>query len=275
MTKFGQRRKHLPDPLVLLFAVIGAVLVTFIALPLVATVLSQSPGSIADAYGDPEVQSAIFMSFGAALLATVLSLGFGIPLAYVMARVDFRGKGIVQGIIDVPVVIPHTIAGVTLLVVFGRMGLFSSEMGALNLRFEDELLGIVIAMMFVSVSFVVNSARDGFEAVDERLENVARSLGASRTGAFLTVTLALSMPSVVTGAVMTWARAVSEFGAVVIIAFFPKIIPTLIYEKNIHSGLSESLPIAALLILICVGIFVVLRTATSFWKKKREEEGDA
>jgi molybdate/tungstate transport system permease protein len=122
------------------------------------------------------------------------------------------------------------------------------------------------------VSFVVNAARDGFEAVDERLENVARSLGATRTEAFLTVTLPLSLPAVVTGAVMAWARAVSEFGAVVIIAFFPKIIPTLIYEKNIHTGLAESMPIAALLIVICVGIFVIMRTLTAYWKRRNEEE---
>jgi len=201
-----------------------------------------------------------------------LSCLFGIPLAYVMARVRFPGKGIVQSMIDVPVVIPHTIAGIALLVVFGRMGLFSGELDALGLRFEDHLFGIVLAMMFVSSSFVVNSAREGFEAVDERLENVARSLGASRGGAFLTVTVPLSMSSLATGAVMAWARAVSEFGAVVIIAFFPRVIPTLIYEKNLHGGLSESMPIAALLIMICVGIFAVFRTLTAVWKRRMEED---
>ena len=222
--------------------------------------------------GEPEVRSAIGTSFGAASIATALSCLFGIPLAYVMARVRFPGKGIVQSIIDVPVVIPHTIAGIALLVVFGRMGLFSGELDALGLRFEDHLFGIVLAMMFVSSSFVVNSAREGFEAVDERLENVARSLGASRGGAFLTVTVPLSMSSLATGAVMAWARAVSEFGAVVIIAFFPRVIPTLIYEKNLHGGLSESMPIAALLIMICVGIFAVFRTLTAVWKRRMEED---
>lgn len=266
------KKRRAPDPILVLFSIVGAILITFLALPLIATVLSQEPSNIAAALSDPEVQSAIYTSFGAALIATMLSIGFGIPLAYVMARSKFRGKSILQGVIDVPVVIPHTIAGVTLLVVFGRMGLFSSEMSALNLRFEDQLFGIVVAMMFVSVSFVVNSARDGFEAVDERLENVARSLGATRTEAFITVTLPLSLPAVVTGAVMAWARAVSEFGAVVIIAFFPKIIPTLIYERNLHSGLAETMPIAALLIIICVGIFIAMRMLTSIWKKRSEEE---
>lgn len=254
------------------FSIAGAILLTFIALPIVATVASENPSNTFGMLGEPEVRSAIGTSFGAASIATALSCLFGIPLAYVMARVRFPGKGIVQSIIDVPVVIPHTIAGIALLVVFGRMGLFSGELDALGLRFEDHLFGIVLAMMFVSSSFVVNSAREGFEAVDERLENVARSLGASRGGAFLTVTVPLSMSSLATGAVMAWARAVSEFGAVVIIAFFPRVIPTLIYEKNLHGGLSESMPIAALLIMICVGIFAVFRTLTAVWKRRMEED---
>jgi len=254
------------------FSIAGAILLTFIALPIVATVASENPSNTFGMLEEPEVRSAIGTSFGAASIATALSCLFGIPLAYVMARVRFPGKGIVQSIIDVPVVIPHTIAGIALLVVFGRMGLFSGELDALGLRFEDHLFGIVLAMMFVSSSFVVNSAREGFEAVDERLENVARSLGASRGGAFLTVTVPLSMSSLATGAVMAWARAVSEFGAVVIIAFFPRVIPTLIYEKNLHGGLSESMPIAALLIMICVGIFAVFRTLTAVWKRRMEED---
>jgi molybdate/tungstate transport system permease protein len=264
------RKRKSPDAITVLFSIMGALLLAFIALPLVMTVLSEDPLSIASALADPEVQSAIAVSFGGALIATAISCLFGIPLGYVMARTRFPGKGIIQGIIDLPVVIPHTIAGVALLVVFGRMGLFSSEMDALNLRFEDEFLGIIAAMMFVSASFIVNASRDGFEAVDERLESVARSLGASRLEAIFTVTIPLSLPSIVTGIVLSWARAVSEFGAVVIIAYFPKIVPTLIYEKTLRSGLSEAMPVAALLILICVGVFVLLRTFTAIWKRRME-----
>lgn len=267
----GKRRA--PEPLIILFSILGALLVIFIALPLVVTVLSESPSDIGGALSDPDVQSAIVVSFGAALVATVLSCVVGIPLAYVLARVNIPGKGVIQSIVDLPIVIPHTIAGIVLLVVFGRMGLFSSEMEALNLSFEDHILGIVAAMMFVSASFVVNSAREGFEAIDERLENVARSLGATRFEAFLTVVMPLSFSSIITGAVMSWARAISEFGAIVIIATYPKVISTIIYEKNLHAGLSESMPVAALLILIVVGIFVLLRSATVMWKRRREEIG--
>jgi len=259
------------EPFVLLFAVVGAVLITFIALPLVATVVYEGPGDLVTALEDPEVRSAITVSFGAALLATALSLVFGIPLAYIMARKQFPGKGVLQGIIDVPIVVPHTVAGIALLVVFGRMGMFSDEMSALDLKFEDHLLGIIAAMMFVSASFVVNAVREGFEAVDPRLEHVARSLGASGSQAFMTVTLPLSGSAVLTGAVMAWARAVSEFGAVYIIASFPKIAPTLMYERNLHSGLSESMPVAALLVVLCVGIFVTFRTVSVYLKKRSEE----
>jgi molybdate/tungstate transport system permease protein len=260
-----------PEPLLLLFAVLGALLLLFIAVPIAATVAIERPSSIFDALGQSDVRAAISVSFGAALISTGFSCLFGIPLAYVLARVDFRGKGVVQSIMDVPIVIPHTIAGITLLVVFGRAGLFSGQMNALGLHIEDNLLGIVIAMMFVSAPLVVNSAREGFERVDERLENVARTLGASKGDAFLTVAMPLSLSSIFTGAIMSWARAVSEFGAVVIIAYFPKTIPTLIYERNLHSGLSESLPLTALMIIIVVGIFVALRVLIGLWKRRMEE----
>lgn len=266
------RKWRTPDPILLVFAILGSILLIFIALPIIATVVSQSLPNIAAAYGDPEVRSAIFTSFSAALIATALSCLLGIPLGYVMARTRFPGKGVVQSIIDIPIVIPHPIAGVALLVVFGRMGIFSDQVGALNLRFEDHILGIVIAMMFVSASFVVNAAREGFEMVDERYENVARSLGASRTEAFLTVAVPLSASSISSGAIMGWARAVSEFGAVVIIAYFPKVIPTLIYEKNLHGGLSESMPVAALLIIITVGIFIFVRILIGWFKRRREAD---
>ncbi|MEM2892301.1 MAG: ABC transporter permease [Thermoplasmata archaeon] len=261
-----------PDPLMMSFAAVAAILVSFIALPLAATVAMEQPGDIAAALGDDDVRSAILTSFAAALIATALSLLLGTPLAYLMARRRFPGKAAVQTVIDLPVVIPHTISGIALLVVFGRMGLFSEGMSMLGLRFEDHMAGIVAAMMFVSASFVVNSLRDGFEKVDERLENVARSLGATRLGTFLTVTLPLARSSFVTGAVMAWARAVSEFGAVMVIAYFPKVIPTLAYERNVRGGLSESMPIAALLILLCVGVFVLVRALAEFLDRQGADD---
>lgn len=257
-----------PDITMVSFAATAAILVSFIALPLVATVAMEQPGDIAAALDDDSVRSAILTSFGAALIATALSLLLGTPLAYLMARGRFPGKAVVQSLIDLPVVIPHTVSGIALLVVFGRMGLFSEQMNTFGLQFEDHVAGIVAAMMFVSASFVVNSLREGFEKVDERLENVARSLGATRLGAFLTVTLPLSLSSLVTGAVMAWARAVSEFGAVMMIAYFPKVVPTLVYERNVRGGLSESMPIAALLILLCVGIFALVRTLAAYYDRR-------
>jgi molybdate/tungstate transport system permease protein len=255
----------------LLFAVAGALLLMFIAVPIVATVAVGHPESLFSPLNDPDVRSAVAISFGGALIATGIASLLGIPLGYILARIDFRGKGVVQSIIDVPIVIPHTIAGITLLVVFGRAGIFSDQMSALGLHLEDNLLGIVVAMMFVSAPFLVNSAREGFEKVDERLEYVARTLGASRGDAFLSVVMPLSMSSIFTGAIMCWARAVSEFGAVIIIAYFPKIVPTLIYEKNLHAGLSEALPLTAMLIVLVVALFVTVRGLIGVWKRRMEE----
>src|SRR4029453_16090777 len=110
---------------------------------------------------------------------TVISLLFGIPLGYVLAREQFPGKAIVEGIIDMPVVIPQTIAGIALLFIFGRAGIIGAPLNSLGVVFTDSSWGIVVAMLFVSMPFVVNHARDGFLKVDRRMESVARSLGAS------------------------------------------------------------------------------------------------
>jgi len=119
----------------------------------------------------------------------------------------------------------------------------------------------------VSIPFVINSAKNGFQAVDPKLENVARSLGAGQFRAFSTVAVPLASRSIFTGAVMCWARAVSEFGAVVILVYHPMIAPTLIYDRFTNFGLVDSRPIAVLLIIICLLIFFSL-SALASWKRK-------
>jgi molybdate/tungstate transport system permease protein len=204
---------------------------------------------------------------GAAFYATVISIIFGVPLAYFLARKTFIGKKLVESIIDLPIVVPHVVAGIALLTVFGSKGLIGAPLDALGVRIADSMSGIVLAMLFVSAPFMINSAKSGFESVDPRLENVAMSLGASRTKAIMTVTIPLSSRNIFTGAVMTWARAISEFGAVVIIAYYPMAASTYIYSTYLSYGLDQSLPVAALLLLICIIIFITLRTISARWKQ--------
>jgi len=265
----NRRRKRPTDPLVVVFALLGSLLLLFIALPLVGMVLQETPQSLAGAVTDPEVVESILLSMGTALAATLIAAALGIPLAYVMARRDFFGKRVIQGVIDVPIVVPHTVAGIALLTVFGAHGMLGEPLSVFNIRFVDAVPGIIVAMLFLSAPFLINSAREGFEGVDPRLENVARSLGAGRWGAFSRVALPLCYRHILTGSVMTWARAISEFGAVVIIAYYPQVATTLIYSRFMSYGLDESRSVAVLLILVCLAVFIALRVLVSTGRRGR------
>lgn len=241
------------------FAVLGGLLVAFVVLPLAVTLLSSTPRLLADTLGDQEVQRSIAITLAAAGIATALGLVGGLPLAYLLARASFRGKRLVESIIDLPVVVPHTAAGIALLMVFGRQGLLGPAFARLGITFTDTLAGVVAAMLFVSLPYLVNMSREAFALVDAEMEQVAAIDGATPWQAFWHVTLPQAWRGVAGGALMMWARGISEFGAVVIIAYHPKIVPVLIFERFQGYGLSNALPVAVLLLLAILAIFALLR----------------
>jgi molybdate/tungstate transport system permease protein len=243
----------------ILFAGLGALLIFFIAWPLLRTVTSVNPTIIWETLLEAEVRGAIFLTLYSSALATVVAFFFGVPLAYLLARVDFPGKRLIEGLVDVPIVVPHSAAGIALLMVFGRRSLLGRAFGLIGLKFVSAAPGIVIAMLFVSLSFLVDSAREGFEAVDPRLERVARTLGASPWQTFWRVSFPLAWRSILSGMILMWARGLSEFGAVVILAYHPMIAPVLLYERFESYGLDYARPVATLIILICLMTFVALR----------------
>ena len=245
----------------LLLILLGGLLVVFVILPLASTLLAITPRSFSQALTDGEVYRSISLTFGAAVIATGLGLVTGVPLAYLLARRRFRGKRLVEAVVNLPVVIPHTAAGVALLMVFGRRGLLGQWLAPLGLTFTDNPAGIVVAMLFVSLPFLVNMSKEAFALVDEELERVALTDGATRWQAFRHVTLPLAWRGVLGGAMMMWARGISEFGAVVILAYHPKIVPVLVYERFEGFGLSAALPVAVLLILTVLIVFGLLRLA--------------
>lgn len=245
--------------LLTVFALLGAVLVWFVAWPLLRTVVAAGPASLWQALQENDVRAAISLTFGASALATLLALVLGVPLAYVLARAAFPGKALVEALIDIPVVVPHSAAGIALLMVFGRQSFLGGLFGRVGIRFVSAVPGIVIAMLFVSLSFLVNAARDGFRNVDERLERVARTLGASPWETFWQVTFPLAWRSVLSGIIMMWARGLSEFGAVVILAYHPMVAPVLIFERFESYGLAYARPVATLVILISLVVFLILR----------------
>ncbi|MGH7934213.1 MAG: ABC transporter permease subunit [Candidatus Binataceae bacterium] len=231
----------------------------FLAGPLVKLVVTSDRHLLLQSFVDPTVLAAIGTSVLAATWATVAAAVVGIPLGFLLARRDFAGKAVVEGLIDLPIVIPHPIAGIALLFVFGRRFFVGHAFALAGIHFAGAIPGIVIAMMFVSAPFLVNAARDGFHAVDPRLENVARTLGRGPWSAFFGVTLPLARGAVVSGAVMTWARALSEFGAVVVLAYYPMTAPVLIYDRFEGFGLNAAQPVAASVVIIALVLFALLR----------------
>ncbi|MBN1322071.1 MAG: ABC transporter permease [Thermoleophilia bacterium] len=249
------------------FLILALAMLVFIMTPLLKTWFSSSPGTIWNTLLDEDVYLSILMTACCGLMATIVGLMLGLPLAYLLARHDFWGKRVLESLIDVPIVIPHSAVGIALLFVFGKQQIFGRFFYEIGIRFVDTLAGVVIAMMFVSVPFLIDSTRDGFKAVDPRLEKVARTLGASTWRTFWRVSLPLAWRSVVSGSIMMWARAISEFGAVLILAYHvpffgehPAVAPVLIFERFNNFGLDAARPIAVLVIVISLIAFVLLRT---------------
>ena len=252
------KRKR-PNLFVTSFAAAGALLLLFVLLPLFSTLIGTPVTALWETLADTQVQSALALTFYAAAWATALVMLTGVPLAYLLARYDFTGKRWVEGVVNLPVVVPHTAAGIALLMVFGRQAPVGRALGAVGLHFTDDVPGIVVGMLFVSLPYLVNTAREAFAMVDPELEGVAQTMGASRWQAFLYVTLPLAWRGIVAGAVMMWGRGISEFGAVVILAYSPKIIPVLVYERFAGFGLNAARPVAVILILASLAVFVLLQ----------------
>ena len=254
------KRWFTTNGMTLTFVLLGAIIFLFIIVPLIKMIVSSDPKILLDTLLDSEVLSSIWLTLYAALIATAVGCILGVPLAYLLARVDFPGKTLVESLIDVPIVVPHTAAGVALLFVFGRNFFAGKAFNAIGIDFVDSTAGIVVAMLFVSIPFLIDSAKEGFKKVDVRLEKVSRTLGASPWQSFFKISFPLAWRSILAGNIMMWARGISEFGAVIILAYHPMIAPILVYERFETYGLDYARPAAVLLILVCLIIFVVLRT---------------
>jgi molybdate/tungstate transport system permease protein len=256
-----RRPVTIPDACLLSFALVGSLIVILTILGLFTITIKQVtdlPYFISVAT-ESKVVDAILITMAAGLNAVLLLLVFGIPLAYVLARTEFRGKGLVESIVDIPVMLPHTIAGIMVYILFMRRGIIGAPLSEIGIIFEGAYPGIVAAMFFVSSPYFVNAVRDGFEKVPIHIENVARTLGASRFQAFRLVVLPLSVRHIFNGSILAWGRGIGEFAAIIMIAYYPMVISTLIYYKFTTAGLKESTAVAFAMILVCLVVFAMLR----------------
>lgn len=247
------------QPFQLFLVLLSGIVLLFIIGPLLGMFLATTPYQVFETSKDPEVQRSIWLTLWISIAATLVFALGGIPLAYLLARKDFFMKKVILGIIDLPIVIPHSAAGIAVLGFISRdtaIGKFGSMVG---LDFVGAPAGIAIAMAFVSIPFLVNAARDGFMAVPVRYEQAALNLGASPARVFFTISLPLAWRNVVSGLILMFARGMSEFGAVIIIAYHPMVAPVLIWERFNSFGLGYARPVAVLFITVSLIFFIVLR----------------
>lgn len=250
--------KHI-SPFQLATTLAAALILLFIVAPLVGMFVSTSPTDLFETVKDTEVQESIKLTLWVSFLATLVFACAAIPFAYVLARKEFPLKSVVSGIIDLPIVIPHSAAGIAILGFVSRDSVLGQMGSAVGLNFVGHPAGIAVAMAFVSVPFLVNAARDGFLNVPVRLEKAALTLGASPARVFFSISLPLAWRSIVSGLIMMFARGMSEFGAVIMVAYHPMIAPILIYERFGAFGLKYARPVSVLFIIISLAVFITLR----------------
>lgn len=243
----------------LLLIFLSGILLLFIIAPMVGIFVSTNHKDIFNSLNDDEVISSIGVTLSASAGATILFSFAAIPFAYLLARKSFPFKKLILGIIDLPIVIPHTAAGIALLGIVSRNTLLGKTAHFLGFDFVGTTAGIMIAMAFVSLPYLMNAAIDGFNHVPERLEKAAMNLGASPAKTFFKISLPLAWRSILSGFILMFARGISEFGAIVIIAYYPMTTPILIYERFGSYGLLYAKPIAVIVILIALIIFVMLK----------------
>ena len=249
-------------------------LAAFLALPFVGLLARATPAALAARLGDPVVLDALRLSLLTSLTATLLVAVLGLPMAYVLATREFRGKRMLEVLVDLPMVLPPTVAGFALLMAFGRMGLAGRALDVLGVSLPFTTAGVVLAQVFMAAPFFISPARAGFANVDRRLVEAAATLRASEARRFLTVMLPLSMPALVAGLSMSGARALGEFGATITFAGnMPGItqsMPLAVYVA-LQSDLDTAVVLSVLLLLTSFGLLLGLRTAPAGWMAYRPD----
>jgi len=239
------------------FATLGAVLLGYFLFPFVAFLGRTTASAPAEAVS-PTAREAAVNSLVTAPVATAVATVFGVPLAYTLARTSFRGKRLVEALVVLPLVLPPVVAGAMLLTGIGRFTPVGGFLAGLGLGLTDSRAGIVLAQTFVAAPFVVITARAGFASVDRRLEQASRSMGYGRVATFWHVSLPLARGMVLAGVVLTFARAIGEFGATMMVAFNPRTMPTAIWVEFVSGGVDATVPLA--LALLAISLLVILAT---------------
>jgi molybdate transport system permease protein len=254
-TAIGER-----PPLALLL--LAAVAVLFFLLPLVGLVTRAPWNDALAQLAAPESRLAFQLSLLASFSATALAVVFGVPLAWLTARVRFPGRNVLRALVTLPMVLPPVVGGVALLFAFGRRGLLGPLLAVAGIHLPFTTAGAVLAETFVSMPFLVITVEAGLLAMDPRFEEAARTLGAGRWYLFRRVTLPLVLPSLLAGAVLCWARALGEFGATITFAgSFPgttQTLPLAVYLE-LETRPDAAIMLSLGMLAVSLTVLVVLR----------------
>jgi molybdate transport system permease protein len=243
---------------------IAALFALFLALPVVTLVARAIlDGSLAHALGSPVVLDALALSLVTTAVSLVITVAMGLPLAFVLARRRFPGKGLVEAVVDLPIVLPPSVAGLALLLVFGRRGLLGAPLDQLGITVPFTVVAVVLAQVFVSAPFFIRSARTGIAGVDRDLEDAARVDGASERQLFRTITTPLAGAALAAGLTMSWARSLGEFGATIMFAGNvmgrTQTLPLVVYGEFQGGALDASIAAAAMLVMAAFGVLAAVR----------------
>jgi molybdate/tungstate transport system permease protein len=245
-------------------------LVLFMTVPLAVLLVSvpaeEFPREFADARNWRVILNSVVLGAVSAVAATVM----GVPLAYLLARREFPGKRFVEGVVELPIAVPHIVIGIALLAALGPR----SVAGALlfdwtGLEVVDTWLGVVIAMTAVSIPYIVTNARSGFEAIGDRLEKTALSLGASPAAVFFEITLPLARRQILNGVSLCWGRSISELGAIMILAYHPLTVAVYVWDVRITDGPSRMVAVGAVCLAVYLAAFITFRGLTGGRKRAK------
>lgn len=259
------------SPNVLWLSLAGMAMILFLVVPLLALVLrSVFSGSLGQFLTKPSVVEALKLSLVTTGCTLLITLVFGTPLAYLLARYRFWGHRAIDTLLDLPMVLPPAVAGIALLITFGRrgwVGQWLDQQFGLTIGFTT--VAVVLAQLFVAAPFYIKAAKAGFESVDTSLETVATSLGSGGLRTFRRVTVPLALPALLGGTVMTWARALGEFGATIMFAGnfegMTQTMPLAIYASLEGSGgLDEAVTLSVILVVVSFAMLVLFKVLARF-----------
>ncbi len=244
-----------------------------IALPLVSLILNGEQNI--QIVGNEVLTSAVMVSLKTTAIMMTIILLIGTPAAYAVARVNFRGKSILNIILDIPLVLPPAVTGLLLLLTFGRKGLVGASLSGFNIQFPFTMAAVVIAQIFVGLPIYIKTTAEGIKKVDEKLELTAMTLGDSKLQAFMKITLPLAKGSIMTGSIMAWARGLAEFGATMLFAGnlpgVTQTLPLAIYSA-MEVDMGVALAIARVMVVISMALLILLHMISQKLSHNKSEE---